>query len=169
VNAGGLSIITQGADRVVKNLDKLAKNAPHSADAYCGGMAAVYERGMKRRAPRGRTGGLVNSIKSERLGEGSWRVGTSKKYAGFVEYGTGLFATYPGSEKHRIVPIHGNVLAWTSYQGKGLKNSTSIVVTSTAGMKAQPYARPTLHEDKAAAQRGGELAAKLSLAKGLVK
>jgi HK97 gp10 family phage protein len=161
----GLDVILVGGQKLEHQLSALELNAPKVATAVAMGNALVYERGMKRRCPVGRTGLLRNSIKAEETGVGRAEVGPHQKYASFPEFGTGLHAE-KGSP-HRIVPIHAGVLSWTSYQGRGLKNSTRVAVKSTAGMKAQPYVRPTLHEDKLAAEKGGQLAGKVAILKAV--
>ena len=165
----GLHILTEGFPKAELKMDLLMKNCPEAGFAMVEANARVYERGMKRRCPVGRTGGLRNSIKAVKESASTWKVGTSKTYAGNVEWGTGLHGEYPGATPHRIVPVHARFLAWTSYGGKGLKNGTSVVVPSTAGMKAKPFVRPTLHEDKEAAQHAGEVAARVRIAKGAMK
>lgn len=163
----GLDVKLLGAKKLENQCGKLAASAPKVASAVAMGHALVYERGMKRRCPVGRTGNLRNSIKAKQTGIGTAEVGPHQAYAAFPEYGTGIMGESGKASGKRITPIHASVLAWTSYSGRGLKNSTRVVVKSTAGMKAQPYVRPTAHEDRPAALKGGQLAGKLAILKAV--
>jgi HK97 gp10 family phage protein len=163
----GLDIALLGGKELELKTGALQKNMPQVATAVAMGNALVYERGMKRRVAVGRTGMLRNSIRSRETGVGEAEVGAHQRYAAFVEYGTGIMGEPGMASGHRITPIHAQALAWTAYNGRGMKNSSKIVVKSTAGMKAQPFVRPTLHEDKEAAQKGGQLAGKLAILKAV--
>ena len=162
-----LDINVEGGAKLEHRIDLIKHNAPEVADAMVMGMARVFERGMKRRCPVGRTGATRNSIHVKHLHVGEAHVGPNKKEAMFLEFGTGLHTTYEGASPHRIKPIHGPFLAWTSYQGRGLKNSSRVVVRSTAGMHAQPFVRPTYHEDMLIAKRAGNAQGKMRLLKGI--
>jgi HK97 gp10 family phage protein len=163
----GLDISLEGGPKLNHKLDKLIKDEPKIATAVAEGAALVFERGMKRRAPVGRTGGLRNSIKTKVTGIGKAEVGPHQKYAAFPEFGTGIMGEPGKASGKRITPIHAGVLAWTAYSGRGLKGGTKVVVKSTAGMKATPYVRPTLHEDKLAAEKGGNLAGRVMILKAV--
>lgn len=162
-----LDITMVGGQAIQKRLDQVQANAPKVADNMAEGMARVYERGMKRRCPVGRTGATRGSIHVLKPEEAERTVGPNSVHAMFLEFGTGLHTEYEGAVPHRIKPIHGKFLAWTSYSGRGLKGGTSVVVRSTAGMHAQPFVRPTYHEDTPAAVRSGNMQGKLTLLKGL--
>lgn len=127
----------------------------------------VFERGMKLRCPVGRTGLLRQSIHYKPTGMGRGEVGPTAPHAFFVEFGTGMHSEL--HPPHRIYPIHGDVLAWTSYKGRGLKGKTEVVVASTAGMVGRPFVRPTYIEDreKAARAAGRVLQANLERASKL--
>ena len=146
-------------------LDKLGHGANDLREVALVSACAVLERGMKRRCKVGRTGATRNSIRTKPDGPGAKRVGPNSPHAGYLEHGTGTHATYPGASGNRIVPIHGKVMRWTNYSGRGMTNSSVIFAQSTAGMEAHPFVRPTYHEDRGAALKAAHAGLKLAIAK----
>jgi len=70
------------------------------------------------------------------------------EYAMYLEYGTGLYNTYPGATKEKITAKNGKALAWgktigTSKSGKPMKQ---MVRKSIKGMTPQPFIRPAFHQ-----------------------
>lgn len=116
----------------IKGLDKLIDSvADEQALSQALGQAcALVERSAKEKAPKD-TGELRRSITSEIRGnEGI--IYTTKEYAPYVEYGTGLFAENGNGRKN--VP-------WSYQDDEGEWHSTS-------GMKPQPFMRPALDENR---------------------
>lgn len=154
---GGIQMSLQGATHLEQKLTKMALAVDRIPDLACEAAGRVYEFGMKRRCPVGRTGDLHKSIKYRALGHGVGQVGTAMSYAADVEYGTGLHTVFPGASPHRIVPTTKQALSWMSYSGRGLKGGSVVTVASTEGMTPRPFFRPTFHEDtplaRAAARR----------------
>ena len=69
-------------------------------------------------------------------------------YGMYLEYGTGLFNTFPGAPKERIYAKNGKAMAWgktigTTKSGKPMK---SMVRRSIKGMTPQPFIRPAFHQ-----------------------
>ena len=96
---------------------------------------ALVESEAKKKAPKGETGQLRNSIESEVYIEDGAVVGivfSNKEYAPYVEFGTGIFAE--GGNGRADVPWHYQDAAGDWY--------------TTYGMQPQPYMRPALSESK---------------------
>jgi HK97 gp10 family phage protein len=148
---GGIAVDVLGGNKLQRRLDRLSKSMPVLVTKGVLAGALVFERGMKRRAPVGRTGATRNSIRAEVKGIGYAEVGPHEASAMYNEFGTGLHTEYPGAAKRRIVPISASAMRWTAYSGKGMKNGTVVFARSTQGMVPHPFVRPTAHEDKAAA------------------
>jgi hypothetical protein len=154
--SGAFDIDTKGFTNLRTKMWHAAQKCPDwsTGAAQAGGLA--FERGMKKRCAVGRTGATRNSIKTKVISVGNVESGPSALHASFLEYGTGLYTTYPGAAKHRIVPITKKVLSWKAYAGRGLKNFKVVAVKSTAGMEAQPFIRPTFAEDHGVALKAAQ-------------
>lgn len=99
--------------------------------------AALVEADAKRRCPKD-TSRLASSIHTELLlidGSPVARVGSSVKYARYVEEGTGIY----GPRHRPITPKRASVLRWIP---KGA--SKPAFARSVRGMRPRPYLVPAL-------------------------
>lgn len=129
-----MSITVQGADRLIKKLEK--KASPEQIQAALGKACALVERSAKQKAPKGRTGELRRSITSMVVPDGNSYAGiiyTPLEYAPYVEYGTGIFAE--GGNGRQDVP-------W-AYEDE----ETGELIW-TCGQHPHPYMRPAVDENR---------------------
>ena len=129
-----MSIKFEGLDEVLKSLEKLADL--DKLEGNLGTACALVERSAKQKAPKD-TGELRRSITSEvsrNETEITGVVSTPLKYAPYVEYGTGLFATGEGGGRTDV--------PWA------YRDEKTGELIFTYGQKAQPYMRPALEENR---------------------
>ena len=120
-----------GLENIIDRLGKL-KDVKKYEDALKKACMLV-ERTAKQKAPKG-TGELRRSISYKVESQGDELRGvvyTTKEYAPYVEYGTGLFAEDGGRQD---VP-------WNYQDDEGNWHSTS-------GMRPRPFMRPALDENR---------------------
>lgn len=120
----------QGLEDIVAKLESMANQ--EKIDSVLGQACALVEASAKSKASKGSTGALRGSITSK-VENGEGIVYSPLDYAPYVEYGTGLFSEKGGRSD---VP-------WRYQDDKGDWHTTS-------GMKAQPFMRPALDENRQA-------------------
>lgn len=154
------TVSIEGADKIIKKLAQMADTQEYVKAIKKG--CALVERAAKQKAPKGNSGALRNSIKSEVTTDGKSIMGvvyTNLDYAPYVEYGTGLFAE--GGKGRKEVP-------WVYVEGGGSSgNSSKKVYTEaeavatveflqekgldaklTYGEHPHPFLRPAFNEHK---------------------
>lgn len=119
----------RGLDDIVDNLESVAST--EAIQQALTRACLLVERSAKQKAPKGRTGELRRSIKSE-VQELEGVVYTPLEYAPYVEFGTGLFAENGGRTD---VP-------WC------YKDEVTDEFIWTSGQHPQPYMRPALDENR---------------------
>jgi HK97 gp10 family phage protein len=123
-----MSVRFEGLSSIYAKLDSFSDET--KVNAALGKACAIVERSAKEKAPKG-DGSLRRSIASK-VENFEGIVYTPLFYAPYVEFGTGLFAEVAG---RKDVP-------WVYQDEKGKWHTTS-------GMKAKPYMRPALDENRA--------------------
>lgn len=126
-----MSIKIEGMDDLQESLKELKSCIEYEKALKKGCL--IIERAAKQKAPKG-NGDLRNSIKHKIEDNGDDLVGviyTNLLYAPYVEFGTGIEAEEGGRQD---VP-------WCYEDEKGEWHSTK-------GMKATPFMRPALNENK---------------------
>ena len=123
-----MSIEIRGLEELSTRLEDLTaiSNVRDALKTAC----ALVEREAKKKAPKGDTGELRNSITYE-VEDYEGVVFTPKEYAPYVEYGTGLFAENGGRQD---VP-------WRYQDDKGEWHTT-------CGQPPHPFMRPALLENR---------------------
>lgn len=126
-----MSVKIEGMDDLKESLKDLKSCIEYEKALQKGCL--IIERAAKQKAPKG-NGDLRNSIKSKVTTENGEMVGviyTNLLYAPYVEFGTGIEAEEGGRQD---VP-------WCYEDEQGEWHSTK-------GMKATPFMRPALNENK---------------------
>lgn len=113
------------------------------------GMALEYQ--IKKRAPRGRTGHLSQSITHRVVHRGNViaaQAGTNVKYAIPQEYGSGLH----GPHKHLIRPRVKKVLRWEN-RGRAVKRGKFVYAKWTRGVRPVRFVSRGLKAEQPIATR----------------
>ena len=118
----------EGVESLYTKLDKISQ--AWGVKEALGKACALVERAAIEKAPKGDTGELRRSIKSE-VKDTTGKVYTSLEYAPYVEFGTGLFAEKGG---RKDVP-------WCYQDEKGVWHATK-------GQHPQPFMRPALNNNR---------------------
>lgn len=88
------------------------------------------------------TGNLRSSITGQVFVNGDTVlgvIGTNVPYGPYVEFGTGLYSTWPGAPHRRITPQAAKALRWTA-------GGAVFFARSIAGAHPQPFLTPLLDE-----------------------
>ena len=116
-------------DEVQASLNQFEKNLPNLLEAALEKACLIVENSAKQNCPVN-DGQLRQSI--SHIVEGTkGEVGTNVEYAPYVEVGTGIYSTEG----------NGRQTPWSYKDAKGEWHTTK-------GMKAQPYLKPALDENR---------------------
>lgn len=89
-----MSVEVKGLDAVLRFINELPQVVKEAGDSICLKAAIKAEVEARRIVPF-RTGALMRSITTERIGDGEYKVGSSLVYAPFVEFGTSKMRAQP--------------------------------------------------------------------------
>jgi hypothetical protein len=123
----GFFIDIQGLQPLLADLKKKGKDMEDTVAAEIAATAVNIERKAAQRVPKD-AGFLSGAIKSQAVNTFNWEVVAQRKYAPYIEFGTGALVEVPkGLESYAI-----------QFKGKGIKK---------VNIPARPYLFPSYFEE----------------------
>ncbi len=101
-----VNIQLKGADKLIKDLTKLGKEATFLVGAETADAANAIELNAKSKAPVDK-GRLRQSITSQKIADLTYRVFTNVDYAPYMEFGTGRLTSVPPALKRLAAQFKG--------------------------------------------------------------